>query len=131
MVNQVKKTLRHPRNKNKDILIELLHKYNYLLVPQRVCDGYTKDGKKYYLDNGTFKEIVGSQTETVTEPEFNADKWIKTNEKFLDRELNNYNKNKNKEQAKRILIEQIQGVGFFNRLNKAEATIVANELIGL
>ena len=92
---------------------------------------YTKDGKKYYLDNGTYKEIVGSQTETVTEPEFNADKWIKTNEKFLDRELNNYNKNKNKEQAKRILIEQIQGVGFFNRLNKAEATIVANELIGL
>ena len=40
---------------------------------------YTKDGKKYYLDNGTYKEIVGFQTETVTEPEFNADKWIKTN----------------------------------------------------
>jgi len=31
-----------------NLIRQLLRKYNYLLVPQRVCDGYTKAGKKKY-----------------------------------------------------------------------------------
>jgi hypothetical protein len=31
-----------------NLVRQILHKYNYQLVPKRVCDGYTKDGVKKY-----------------------------------------------------------------------------------
>ena len=31
-----------------NLIRQILRKYNYLLIPKRVCDGYTKDGVKKY-----------------------------------------------------------------------------------
>ena len=31
-----------------NLIRQILRKYNYQLVPKRVCDGYTKDGMKKY-----------------------------------------------------------------------------------
>ena len=31
-----------------NLIRQILHKYNYHLEPKRLCDGYTKDGKKKY-----------------------------------------------------------------------------------
>lgn len=31
-----------------NLIRQILHKYNYQLIPKRICDGYTKDNKKKY-----------------------------------------------------------------------------------
>jgi len=31
-----------------NLIRQILRKYNYILIPKRICDGYTKDGKKKY-----------------------------------------------------------------------------------
>jgi len=31
-----------------NLIRQILRKYNYLLLPKRICDGYTKDGVKKY-----------------------------------------------------------------------------------
>ena len=31
-----------------NLIRQILRKYNYQLIPKRICDGYTKDGKKKY-----------------------------------------------------------------------------------
>jgi hypothetical protein len=44
-----------------NLIRQILRKYNYELVPKRVCDGYTKDGIKKYKRFFEVKIIVPSK----------------------------------------------------------------------
>ena len=41
-----------------NLIRQILRKYNYQLVPKRVCDGYTKDGIKKYKRFFEVKKII-------------------------------------------------------------------------
>ena len=46
-----------------NLIRQILKKYNYNLVPKRVCDGYTKDGVKKY------KRLFEIKAKSLTNPE--------------------------------------------------------------
>lgn len=92
------------------------------------------------LEVSALKTTTGKGPGTVTPPDFikplppkqtnKLENWSSKNKSFLDKQLKNYNNNTNKDNAKKILIDQIRGKGFLNRLSLKEATLVANKLIG-
>ena len=45
-----------------NLIRQLLRKYNYMLIPKRICDGYTKDGIKKYK---RLFEIKANKTEIL------------------------------------------------------------------
>ena len=55
-----------------NLIRQILRKYDYLLVPKRICDGYTKDGiKKYkrFFEIKKGKAISGESEKTLEKNE--------------------------------------------------------------
>jgi hypothetical protein len=63
-----------------NLVRQILRKYNYELVPKRICDGYTKDGVKKYKRLFEIKiiKIKNADTEADIENENNLCADIKT-----------------------------------------------------